>query len=266
MRIVVSGAPNVGKTTFINDFIKKYPNYRKSTFDYRKLLGDPSTHSKNTTPELQLKIMDGMLEEISSWDKNDNVIMERGPLDNCIFSWWMQANEKEGFDDEFMHTSRIGNALASNMIDLILFIPMIKDKPIPIVDDGTREVDPTWINEIDAMFKAVFMDLEHSGGKSPFFYNGRVPGIAEIYGSRSDRMMMIGNLLDADGQVEGYKEAPIFQATTEQNIMADTLLRDQEEALNIERRQKALAAAEWETLRRRFAEQHHKGHGRKKHR
>lgn len=199
MRIIVSGSANVGKSTFIDDFLKAFPNYRKSEFDYRKIIGDPTTHSKNTTVELQSKILNGMMEEIATWKKDDNVIMDRGPLDNVIYSLWCHGEGKDGFTDEFIQESFEANAIASNMIDQIIFIPITEHNKIEIVNDGTREVDPTYIGEIDSLFKSVFRQirLEQS---SPMFYPGRIPGFFEVFGSREERILIVKEMLsDSSG-------------------------------------------------------------------
>lgn len=200
MRIIVSGTANTGKTTLINDFIAKFPTYKKAEFNYQELLGDPSTHSKNTNIETQIKILNGMIEEIATWPMDANIIMDRGPLDNIVYSLWCNSKGKEGFDDDFIAECFHANAMISNMIDMIIFIPLMeKDNP-EIVEDGKREVDPEYIKEIDSIFKAIFRGLTLKQ-QSPMFFKGRVPGNVEVFGSREDRMSMLELLLDDEGDI-----------------------------------------------------------------
>jgi hypothetical protein len=252
MRIIVSGTANVGKSTFIDDFIKRYPTYRKSTFNYRELLGDASTHSKHTTVELQSKILNGMINEIVSWDKDDDVIMDRGPLDNIIYTLWCYGKGSEGFDERFVSECMRANAEVSKFIDLLFFVPRLKDAPITIVDDGTRESDPVYIDEIDVLFKSVIRELTMNPNDSPMFYPKQIPGIIEIFGSRVERMELMQMYLDEKGRLleEADSSNKIVQMDNEGKFLGDTLLMSQEEALRQESkaRQKARELEEFKRI------------------
>ena len=87
MRITVAGANNMGKSTFVNDFLVAWPNYKKVELTYRqkvqeKLGKDPdgteyrslSTLGNKETQEL---IRDSIIEDISKFTREDNVIFDR---------------------------------------------------------------------------------------------------------------------------------------------------------------------------------------------
>lgn len=208
MRIIVSGTANTGKSTFIKDFLKAFPNYKKAEFDYRKLIADATTHSKNTNVDLQIAILNGMLAEISSWDKNADIIMDRGPLDNLVYSMWCNAKGKEGFTDEFIQECLHANALVSQMIDLIFFVPLCPENNIKIVDDGKRETDAEYIEEIDAIFKAIIRGVQNER-ESPAFFKGQIPGMIELFGNRQSRVEIAKVYLDGTGNI-GHGNNEIF--------------------------------------------------------
>ena len=87
MRIYISGTAGQGKSTLINDFMAQWPSYKQSEFNYRKLLKE-GQHSAGTNKETQQIILDGMIDEVMSWRRGTKVIMDRGPLDNIVYSLW----------------------------------------------------------------------------------------------------------------------------------------------------------------------------------
>ena len=49
MRIAISGTANTGKSTFVKDFIKKWPSYSTPKTTYRDIMKDVGDeHSSNT--------------------------------------------------------------------------------------------------------------------------------------------------------------------------------------------------------------------------
>lgn len=58
MRIVVVGAQNVGKTTFVRDFVTKFPNYTTPSVSYRDIvLAKGLKINQETGEESQAAIM-----------------------------------------------------------------------------------------------------------------------------------------------------------------------------------------------------------------
>jgi len=83
MRIAFSGAACTGKSTIIQHFLQKWPNYQLINSNYRKLL-KKKNHSKNTTPKLQEEILDILCAEAEPYTLHQNVVFDRCPLDNLI--------------------------------------------------------------------------------------------------------------------------------------------------------------------------------------
>jgi len=58
MKIAVIGTANIGKSTYIQDFLKKWPMYKLVDSEYRKLLKEKNlSHSKNGNEESQKTIL-----------------------------------------------------------------------------------------------------------------------------------------------------------------------------------------------------------------
>ena len=80
MRICVSGTGSQGKSTFIKDFLEEWSIYKTPETSYRDSL--KGQHSKKTTKKVQEKILNHMIDEIQKYTVDDNIIFDRGPLDN----------------------------------------------------------------------------------------------------------------------------------------------------------------------------------------
>tara|TARA_R100000951_G_scaffold83290_1_gene71057 strand:- start:16271 stop:17011 length:741 start_codon:yes stop_codon:yes gene_type:complete len=229
MRISVSGTANQGKTTIVSDFVKKWPTYREANFNYRKLLEDKGlSHSKGTSKETQMAILEGMAKEILSWDPDENIIMDRNPLDNIVYSLWAHDKGVGDIDDKFIEECIPIVAESMRAFDILFFVPITKAHTVEIVDDGTREADETYINEVDAIFKAIQYQYRHDIKNCPFFIEEDAPAIIEIFGDPLTRMQMIAQYIDVDGDAI---EADNSQFSPENIAAMEELLTDQQRAV-----------------------------------
>lgn len=222
MRIAISGTSNTGKTTLIEDFIKEWPNYTKNNYTYRSLL---KNHSKNTDQDTQWMILNNMIDELQKYSKDDHVIFDRCPLDNLIYSLW--ANGYKKVDDAFIDKCIPLVKESMRFLDIIFFLPVSKMSPIPIVNDGRRESDPEYIQEIDNIFKAIVQQYQCNLGSTPFFPADDSPGIIEIFGNREQRIQLIKQYLNANGDVFGSEHDTLFSEDNLKELKA--LLEEQKD-------------------------------------
>ena len=85
MRIAISGTACQGKTTFINDFLQEWPNYETPEKTYRDVL-DKDNHSESTDEDNQWDVLNFMVDQLQEYRKGDNVIFDRCPLDNLVYT------------------------------------------------------------------------------------------------------------------------------------------------------------------------------------
>jgi hypothetical protein len=111
-------------------------------------------------------------------------------------------------------------------IDIIFYVPITKAAPIIPLPRENREVDYTFINEIDNIFKAVSYQLTTTNA-SPFFPKEDRPPIIEIFGTPEERIEMIklylnneGNLIDTENSI----------LNNENIAMMEKLMGDQKDA------------------------------------
>jgi hypothetical protein len=205
MRNSISGSVCQGKSTLISDFLKTWPSYKTPSSTYRDMLRDKNyPHSKLCNKEGQWAILNHMIDEMQKYSKNDKVIFDRSPLDCLVFSLWACEYESSDIDKEFIDKMIPVVRESMKFLDLTFFVPITKHSPVPIVDNGKREIDPQYISEIDYFFKALFHEYQHSLGKTPFFPTDDCPAIIEIFGNPEERVAMTGFYIMEDGK--GYGE------------------------------------------------------------
>ena len=97
MRIAISGSACQGKTTLITDFLEHWPNYKTPEKNYRDIIKENNLdHSSKTNKKTQKKILEFMIEEQKKYRSSENVIFDRCPLDNLVYSMW--ATEQSDLD------------------------------------------------------------------------------------------------------------------------------------------------------------------------
>jgi hypothetical protein len=204
MRISISGTANVGKSTLVKDFLKNWPLYKTPSSTYRDVLKTGNyPHSKNCNKEGQWAIMNHMIDEMQKYSSDDKVIFDRGPLDCLVYSMWAFEKKSTDIDKEFIDKLIPLARESMKFIDVIFFIPITKTSPVPIVNDGTREIDPVYIDEIDNLFKAMMYQYHHNLGRSPFFSADDCPAIIEIFGKPEERILLLQQYLNVEGEVIG---------------------------------------------------------------
>ena len=236
MRISVSGSSCLGKSTLISDFIKNWPNYKTPSEDYRKILKEKNyPHSKKCIKEGQWAIINHMIDEMQKYSKDDKVIFDRCPWDVLVYSLWSCEMGATDIDEKFINQLIPLVKESLKYLDLIFFIPITKHSPIPIVNNGYRETDPQYIAEIDNIFKALFYEYQHSLGKTPFFSADDSPAIIEIFGKPHERILLIEQYLDVNGEVIGEEGDTVLNPNNIEEL--EKLIMDQ---MSIDEKEKYL--------------------------
>ena len=239
MRIAISGSGNQGKSTLINDFLQEWPNFKTESSTYRaKLVAEKLPHSKDATKDTQWKILNHMIDEMQTLGSEDNIIMDRCPIDNLIYSLWCFEKGVGDIDKEFIDKCIPLVCESMRNLDIIFFIPITKAAPVAIEEDGVRETDEVYIKEIDNIFKMIGAQHHENNGRNPFFPKDDAPGWIEVFGDRQTRVAMIKQYLDADGDLIGGTEESMNelinphdgQSTDEARQQMNDLLKDQEKA------------------------------------
>jgi len=226
MRIAIVGSACQGKTTLTNDFIKNWPAYKRSKESYRDLIKKEKIKiNKEVDRDGQWKILNSLIDDLQSTEKTDKIIFDRCPLDNLIYSMWSFDKNKSDIDKEFIDKCIPLVRESMRHLDIIFFIPITRVAVVKTEERELREIDKTFIEEIDNIFKAV--QRSYYTGKSPFFPKDDSPAIIEIFGNPEERIKMIELYLNKDGELHGEEESVL---NSENLDYMETLLKAQKQA------------------------------------
>ena len=201
MRIAISGTACQGKTTLITDFLEQWPSYTTPKKTYRDIIKENNLdHSSKTNKKTQKKILDFMIKEQKKYRRSDNVIFDRCPLDNLVYSMWATEQSDLDIDEKFVQECIPLVRESFRDLDIIFFTPITKVAPVELTEDDLRDTSLKVIEEVDNIFKAMHREYMNNDA-SVFFVKDDKPGIIEVFGSQRERIQLLKLYIDAEGDV-----------------------------------------------------------------
>jgi hypothetical protein len=158
--------------------------------------------------------MDFLAEQATEMIKNDFAIADRCVLDCLAYSSWLNINNK--LSDKLLDQQRILTRETLKLFDIIFFIPLTKVASVEIENDGFRETDPVYREEIDNIFK-VFQQ-SYLKGDGRIFPVDDSPAMIEIYGDRESRLKMTELYIQENGKPFGESDSLISDIIPATNI------------------------------------------------
>ena len=234
MRIAFSGTGNSGKTTMVKSFLHTWQQYVTPEKTYRDILEEENlTHSTETSVETQNKILDFMVDQVVSYDKDSKVIFDRCPLDNVAYTLWCNEKEKDGFTREFV-TKQI-SIMKESMRSLDIIFLCRFDKSQKIEDDGFRETNKEFILEVDNIFNSLFQQYSQNPEADIFFPKGDSPAVIELPHKAQERIDLVAQYIGNDGDL--IEDEPSILSNIDE---LEALLYQQENAKSAEDKEKEL--------------------------
>lgn len=210
MRICISGTGCQGKSTLIESFLEKWSTYTTPKKTYRDLiLKENLSHSKYTNKDTQWAILNNIIDEMQRYDKDDNVVFDRGPLDNLVYTMWAYSKGVDDIDDKYVGKTIDIVKESIKSIDINFLIPITKFNDFKYSDavseqksvlDKSECVDEEFINECNTLFQAIKQDWE-TNPETKFFDVRDMPAIIEVFGTPQQRIDMISLYIDDTGQL-----------------------------------------------------------------
>lgn len=211
MKIAVIGTQNIGKTTYINDFLKKWPMYKTPEKTYRDIIKEKKLNcNENGDEESQKVILDCLVDQTIDSSKDDFIIMDRSVLDNLAYTSWLNLYGK--VSDSFLEKTKTIVKETLKLYDVLFFLPITKFSNIEIKDDGLRSIDPVYRQEIDTLFKA-FQD-SYNKGDGRVFPKDDSPALIEIFGNPEERIKMTELYITEKGLPYGEDQSLISDIAT----------------------------------------------------
>lgn len=145
MRIGISGAQSVGKTTLLNALrsekcFKDYAIRNEVTRAVRDLGLQINENGSDATQKLIMK------EHIYNLVMFDNMITDRTALDGIVYTHWLYADGKVS-----QECAAECEAVFKKIIGMYDYMFYIRPE-FPIEDDGVRSSSPAWQAEIVTLF------------------------------------------------------------------------------------------------------------------
>jgi predicted ATPase len=234
MRIAFSGAACTGKTTTIQAFLQKWPNYKLIDSDYRKVVKESKKHSKRATPKSQREILDILCKEGSPYTLHDKVVYDRCAIDNLVYSLWSHGNGVKGFTEKFI--AETIEKVRESMRNLDIIFVSTRDKMPPVIEqNGVRETDYKYIDETNNIFKAIAETAQTGITVSPFFPKDDSPAVILLDGTTDERIEQIGLYVTSDGDLYGEEKSILDPEEIDKMYR---LLADQKDILTDEQKEK----------------------------
>lgn len=179
MRIAISGTHFIGKSTLIEDFIEKHPEYKNAEEPYYQLLEEKGMEDA-LEPSLDslLEELQRSIQQLTETSNEKNMIFDRCPVDFIAYA--MCALDKDDIDvnDSEVADSFTEIKLALNTLDLIIFLPISKDNNIEYTEEN-----PAYRIAADKNFKKLYRD-----DICDIYPKYNHPRIIELTGDRAARI------------------------------------------------------------------------------
>ena len=236
MRIAFSGTGNSGKSTLLKSFLYTWKNYSTPEKTYRDIIEEKNLdHSSKTTTKTQKEILNFMVDELQSNEKDEKIAYDRCPLDNIVYSMWCHGKDIKGFTKKFV-TTQI-NIMKETMRHLDIIFLCRFDKTQAVEDDGFRDIDKDFITEVDNIFYSLYRQYTEHPEADIFFPKGDSPCIIELPHDAQQRIDLIAEYITTDGELYG-DESSIFSADNINEL--ERLVNEQKGALEQEEKEKEL--------------------------
>ena len=241
MRIAFSGTANTGKSTLVRDFLTVWHMYTTPQKSYRDVIVERGLgHSKGVTKHGQQQILDFMVEQMKGKTPKDNVVYDRCPLDNIIYSLWANEKQQGDIDDDFIAKCISIVKESIKDLDIIFWVPY--NESIAIQNDSMRETDAQYIKEIDNIFEMVYKQFIYND-KFPLFDPEDRPAMIELTKTaRHERLVEIANYVSIEGDSINPDEQWIKSlAAGEELYSGESTTQDAVEQLIKQQKEEALA-------------------------
>jgi hypothetical protein len=187
MRIAVSGSHSLGKSTLVDDWVARYPQFTREEEPYRALglygpyqilFRDESTRLHNG---IQLYYSLSRVHRYAA--QADDVIFDRAPVDYLAYSQYTADAGSTDIDDAFVMSMVAAVIESLDRLDIIAFVPKSDEWPVEMEADGIRPTDYAYRDAVDAVFKQIYRE-----GRYGVISGERHPLVVELVGSREDRL------------------------------------------------------------------------------
>jgi hypothetical protein len=203
MRIAISGSHSLGKSTIVNEWVAKNPQFHREEEPYRVLglYGPYEILFRDASTKLHNGIQ--MYYNISRihryGESTDDVIFDRAPVDYIAYSQYTANQGSTDIDGAFVESMVPAVRESLDHLDILAFVPKSESWPVEMETDGIRPVDHAYRDEVDAIFKQIYRE-----GRFQVLPEKNGPLLVELWGPREQRLDQLQTAID---EVKSEKDA-----------------------------------------------------------
>ena len=195
MRIAISGAHSLGKSTVVNDWVARCPRFHREEEPYRALglygpyeilFRDASTKLHNG---IQMYYNIGRVNRYAQ--SADDVIFDRSPVDYIAYSQYTANQGTTDIDASFVKSMVPAVKESLDHLDILAFVPKSDEWPVEMEADGIRPVDHAYRDEVDAIFKEIYRE-----SRFHVLPENNGPRLIELWGPRQQRLDQLQAAID----------------------------------------------------------------------
>ena len=186
MRIAVSGTHAMGKSTLAEDFVENHPEFVLEVEPYYALQERFGVvFAEEPTPESFFTQLEYSLERTQAYEKKDNVIFDRCPID--YLAYLMHVSKRDLGDTSLDHWGDLARKVAKSLerLELIAFLPIVEGQEIMLSFDE----DEDFRLAVDRYFKQIYREDIYG------LFSGQQPEVIELWGSRQSRLARLESQL-----------------------------------------------------------------------
>lgn len=148
MKIAIVGPQNTGKSTFLADLLKVYPNYTTPTTTYRDLVIEKGLRINQETGEESQRAIRDFLYRQATENTATDVFFDRSVIDNYVYT--ALAVERGTASAALRDETYTMMLEAFRSLDRLFFIPTAVS--ITLHDDLLRDIDTQFIDATNHCF------------------------------------------------------------------------------------------------------------------
>lgn len=191
MKIAVVGAQCVGKTTFIQDVLKVFPEFKTSDYSYRDAIKSKKVEksiNRETNIKSQKIIFNALADEIKHAEYY--TLLDRCVMDAVAYTIWPTIYKVGKTDITEKHIQNMLKTAYELMTkyDLIIYIPV--DENVLFEADQFRDVDPDYRIQMAQIFEdLLILDFDSE------LFNKYGYKVACISGTREERIQDFSEII-----------------------------------------------------------------------
>jgi thymidylate kinase len=209
MKIAFIGTHCNGKTTLVEEFLQKWPMYKRPEKTYRDLIREKKLpNNREGTEESQKAILNALIDEVQTAVSagEENLIFDRCVIDNIAYSLWLY--DKDKVSDEFIMDCKVLAVQTLKLFDIVFYLPLREE--IELTEKENRDIDPKYREEIDHIFSALVQSYEKQTGA--FFPLRDCPAVIRLDGPPDLRCEQIRLYLKETGQPYNEQDGSLIYA------------------------------------------------------